>query len=232
MSKSTKANNDNTCKYCKKSFTRESTLASHMCPKKKRMTEQNTLSSRLGFRVYQMFYQMTTRAHKAKTFDDFINSSLYTAFVKFGRYLGHRDAVNAEKFAEYIIRNGMEMKEWSKDYVYDAYLQDLMKKETVEKALERSIVAMQEWAEENNTAFNKFFLEVSPGEATHIIRSGRMSPWVLYLAPSASTLMSQLSPEQGQLIGNIIDPNIWKARFTSRPSDVEFVYTVLDEAGL
>jgi hypothetical protein len=203
-----------------------------MCPKKKRMTEQNTLSSRLGYRVYQMFYQMTTRANKTKTFDDFINSNLYTAFVKFGRYLGNRDAISVEKFAEYVIRNGIEMRDWQKDYVYEAYLQEMMKKETAEKALERTLIAMQEWAVDNNTTFDRFFHEVTASEATHIIRSGRMSPWVLYLAESAGILMDKLTPEQSSMISNIIDPNIWKARFNIRKDDVKFVCSVLDQAGL
>jgi len=222
----------NTCKYCKKSFTKDSTLASHMCPKKRRMAEKDNLSSRLGFRVFQQFYKMTTAGQQPKTFEDFIKSSYYTDFVKFGRYLGQRDAIDTERFAAFVINNGVKLRDWRKDFVYESFLQELMNKEPADRALERTILTLQQWANENETTFNKFFEEVSTTEATHIIKAGRISPWVLYLSESAGSLLGRMSSEQGEMIGQIINPNIWKARFHKKQDDVQFVMEVLEAAGL
>jgi hypothetical protein len=203
-----------------------------MCPKKKRMAEKNTLSSRLGFRVFQRFYELTTTQKNPKTFEDFVGSQYYKDFVKFGRYLGQRDAIDTEKFTDFVITNGVKLRDWTKPHVYETFLQDLMKKEPAERALERTIITLNEWAEENNTTFNKFFEEVTTTEATHIIQAGRISPWVLYLSEEAGKLLGRMNREQGNLISAVIDPNIWKVRFANRPDDVDFVIDVLDKAGL
>jgi len=221
-----------TCKYCNKTFKTEKTLASHLCPRKRRMAEKDNLSSRLGFRVFQRFYELTTKSAKPKTFDDFIRSNYYTDFVKFGRHLGHRDAIDTERFIDFVIRNGVKLRDWRKDFVYETFLQELMNKEPADRALERTLLTMSEWATENDTTFNKFFDNVSTTEATHIIRSGRISPWVLYLSESAGSLLGRMSSEQGDMIKEIINPNIWKARFHKKPDDVAFVMEVLEQAGL
>ena len=48
-----------TCRYCKKSFSRENTLAIHVCEPKKRIQEQNETGVRLGFNAYLKFYEIT-----------------------------------------------------------------------------------------------------------------------------------------------------------------------------
>ena len=203
-----------------------------MCPKKRRMAEKDNLSSRLGFRVFQRFYEMTTAGQQPKTFEQFINSKYYTDFVKFGRHLGHRDAIDTERFIDFVIKNGVKLRDWRKDFVYESFLQELMNKEPAERALERTLLTMSTWATENNTTFNKFFDDVSTNEATHIIRSGRISPWVLYLSESAGSLLSRMSTEQGDMISEIINPSIWQARFHKKQDDVQFVIEVLEAAGL
>lgn len=203
-----------------------------MCPKKRRMAERDNLSSRLGFRVFQRFYELTTSQKTPKSFEDFINSQYYADFVKFGRYLGQRDAIDTESFTDFVITNGVKLRDWRKPHVYETFLQELMKKEPAERALERTILTLNEWAEENNTTYNKFFDEVTTTEATHIIQSGRISPWVLYLSEKAGNLLARMNSEQGQLIHAVIDPKIWQVRFANKPDDVEFVIDVLDKAGL
>ena len=122
--------------------------------------------------------------------------------------------------------------DWRKDFVYESFLQELMNKEPADRALERTLLTMSEWANANGTTFDKFFEEVTTNEATHIIRAGRISPWVLYLSESAGSLLGRMSSEQGVMIQEIINPNIWKGRFHNKPDDVQFVLEVLEAAGI
>ena len=196
------------------------------------MAEKDTLSSRLGFRVFQRFYELTTSQKTPKTFEDFVGSQYYKDFVKFGRHLSQRDAINTEKFTDFVITNGVKLRDWTKPHVYETFLQEHMKKEPAERALERTILTLSEWAEENNTTFDKFFDEVTTTEATHIIQAGRISPWVLYLSDRASNLLSRMTSEQGAMVQAVIDPKIWQVRFANKPDDVEFVVDILEKAGL
>lgn len=220
------------CKFCEKGFGSEKTLAVHMCVKKKRWAERDMIGARLGFRVFQRFYELTTNSKKPKSQEDFIDSKFYSDFVRFGRYLVELNPINADAFIDFVIRNGVKLKEWTADFVYDSFLEDFMKSEGPEMALERTILEMQEWANENKKQFSDFFKEVNANEATFLIRAGRISPWVLYLAPSADELFARLSPEQGKIINSVIDPSRWQARFMLKKDDVKFVTELLEEAGL
>ena len=76
------------CKYCGKKFTKESTLAVHLCEPKRRYQQQDERFVQLAFRAYQYFYKKTMpQTQKDRTYDDFAKSKYYTAFTKFGRYL-------------------------------------------------------------------------------------------------------------------------------------------------
>lgn len=223
---------DNLCKFCNKAFSSEKTLSVHMCPKKKRWTEKDNLAPRLAFRVFQRFYELTTSSKKAKTVEEFIDSRYYIDFVKFGRYLVELDPINADDFVTFVISNGVKLKQWRATYVYDTYLEDLMNKEPVTKAIERTIVTMDGWTKNNNCKLHDFFKLVNENEATYMIRNGRISPWVLYLAESADDLFSRMNTEQGKIIQEVMNPSKWKAKFLVKPDDVKFVKMLLKDAGL
>lgn len=223
---------DNSCKFCSKVFTSERTLSSHMCVKKRRWTDKDTIGARLGFRVFQRFSELSTNSKKVKTDMDFINSPYYADFVKFGRYLVELDPVYPEKFIDFVIRNGVKLKDWTASYVYDAYMGEMTKTELPEAAVERTILEMSQWCDANIVQLSDFFKSISAVEATFKIRAGRISPWVLYLAESADFLMSRLSPEQGKIIHTAIDPSKWQVIFMLKKADVDFVQTVLKESGL
>ena len=65
---------DNKCKWCEKTFRSERTLAAHMCPRKRRWADKDMTHVRLGYRVFQMFYELNTTVSKPKTMEDFIRS--------------------------------------------------------------------------------------------------------------------------------------------------------------
>jgi len=83
------------CKYCNKSYVKESTLAAHLCEPKRRWQQQNEAGVQLGFKAYLRFYEITQGSAKLKTYEDFIGSPYYLAFVRFGRYLIGIRAVNS-----------------------------------------------------------------------------------------------------------------------------------------
>jgi hypothetical protein len=203
-----------------------------MCPKKRRYADRDSIGSRLGFRVFQRFFELTTTAKNPKSFEDFIDSQYYTAFVKFGRHLAELNPINTDNFVDFVIKNSVKLKDWQKDYVYETYLVELMKKEPPERALERTMLFFTEWAEESGNNFNDFFRSATTQEAVYYLKTGKISPWVLYLAPSADGLMDRFNEEQYAMIEPIINPGIWTSRITKNQEDVKFIKTVLNEAGL
>lgn len=220
------------CKFCNKKFHREETLVTHLCVKKQRYNDRDNVGARLGFRAYQTFYKLESQAKAPKTLDDFIGSNLYTDFVKFGNHLANLKPMYIEKFVEYVIKNRVKLKDWSKDIVYYTYIEEFVKTEPATSAVDRTIEEILEWCEKNNSPFKDFFSNISPNEAAFLIKIGRISPWVLYLASSGEKLMNSFNQDHAKMISDIIDPGFWMKKFKKQEDDVDFLRGVLDEAGL
>jgi len=219
------------CKYCKNKFHKASTLSKHMCVKKRRHMEVDTPASRLGFRAFQRFYDITTNVKKQKTMHDFIDSPFYIDFVKFGNHLASLRPVYPDRFSDFVIKNSVKLKDWTKDFVYYTYVDNLVKSEPAEAATDRTITEIIAWTSQNNTIFTEFFYKVSPNEAAHMIKTGKISPWVLYLCNSGGELMDKFNDDHAKTIGSIIDPGFWMKKFKNN-NDVEYIKSILEQAGL
>lgn len=220
------------CKFCKTKFHKEVTLVTHMCVKKRRHMEIETPASRLGFRAFQRFYDLTTASKKPKSTQEFIDSAFYIDFAKFGNHLANLKPVYPDKFTDFVITNSIKLADWTKDFVYDTYIEDLVKKEPAIAATDRTITEMIEWSDNNKSPFNDFFSRISANEASHMIRTGKISPWVLYLCESGGLLMGKFNKDHEKIIGAIIDPGFWMKKFKKNNDDVEYIRQVLDQSGI
>lgn len=220
------------CQFCGKSFKREKTLAVHLCEAKRRWLNKDEKYVRLGFIAYKRFYEISMNDKKNKDYEHFSSSQYYTAFTRFGKYMTEINAIEPEKFIDFVIKSSIPLDRWTKDVVYNAYIQEISRKETAERALERTILLMQEWGEQNDRPYNVFFREISRPRAIHWIRSGRISPWVIFHCDSGIDLMSNFNDEEMKLVEDIIDPSFWTRKFEVRKDDVKFVSDILEKAGL
>lgn len=221
------------CKFCKKKFHKEITLTTHMCVKKQRYMDADAAGPRFGLRVFQRFYTLTIRGTKtAKSLDEFINSPYYIDFVKFGNHLATLRPLHPEQYIDYVLLNGVKLKDWSKDFVYDVYIEDLVRKEPADAGCERTISEIMKWSEENNTAFTDFFTAISANEAAYLVHMGLISPWVLYLSESGGNLIGRFNEDHAKMVSGIIDASFWMKRFKKSPDDVEFIRSLLEQVGL
>lgn len=220
------------CGFCQRAFTNESTLSAHMCPKKRRHLDKDTVASRMGLELYRRFMELNTNSRKPKTVEEFIDSRYYTAFIKLARHIMDLRPIEQDRFVDYLFTSGIKEKAWVRDSTYEKYVVDLLLKEAPTSGLERSIKVIGEWADENSIPLTEFFRTISPQEATHLVRYGKISPWVLYLADSADSLWERLSEEQADIIGAVIDPKAWRKKFETKSEDRRFIKGILDESGL
>ena len=223
---------NNTCKWCEKTFMSERTLSAHMCVKKRRMADKDLTHTRLGYRVFQMFYELNTSATKSKTYEDFVRSQYYEGFVKFGRSCVTNEYLNPEQFAEWLIKNGKKLADWSKDSLYDEFLLVYVKKEPGMKALERTIIYLDTWGKEQNKPWQDYFKDVTAPRAVHDIRSAKISPWMIYLCKSGEELQVKFSDEQVKMIEHIIDATFWMKQFANNKEEVAEVKNACEIAGI
>lgn len=220
------------CKFCSVKFHKEHTMVTHMCVKKRRHMDINTAGSRFGFRTFQRFYDISMQSKKPKTHDEFINSQYYIDFVKFGNHLALLKPLYTEQYIDFVIKNGVKLKDWTKDFVYEFYIIDLIQKEPAISATDRTITEIMEWCEKNNITFTDFFSSVNANEAAYLIKTGRISPWVLYLCSTGGNLLDRFNEDHSKMIGEIIEPGIWMRKFKKSDEDVNYIKGLLEQAGI
>ena len=220
------------CEYCGQGYTREKTLAVHMCQPKRRFLQRSEKRVQLGLYTFNQFYKLSAGAKKEKTHDDFDKSPYYNAFVKFGSFVNNVRPLYPEKYIDYVVTSGVKLDHWCREEMYETYAIELIKKEGVQTALERSIMTMMDWADENNTVWNHYFNYVSLNRAIYHIKDGKISPWLILNCKSGKQMMGKLNDEQLEIIYNIMDPQHWARRFQKQIKDVATVKEVVKESNL
>ena len=221
-----------TCQYCNHKFSKEKTLAVHVCEQKRRALAKTERHVLLGYDTYNKFYRKTQNSKQDKTYDEFARSPYYSAFVKFGSFVSNVNPLYPERFMDYVVTSGVKLDHWCRDALYDQYVIDLIKKETVETALERSISHMMAWGESNNAAWNHYFLYVSLSRACFDIKDGKISPWLVLNSSSGKAMLKKFSDEQLTAINVIMDIPFWLNKFKRLHADVELVKQVVRESNI
>jgi len=218
------------CEHCGKLFAKEKTLVVHICEQKRRHLSKGEKHVQMGLMTYQKFYEMSQKGKTQKTFEEFAASSYYTAFVKFGSFMVNTAPIYPEKFIEFVIKSGVKLDHWCRDELYDTYVSELIKIEPADGAIQRSIKTMMDWADANSASWEHYFQYVNLNRATHDIKEGLVSPWLVLNTKSGKEMLRRMNDEQLEIIGSVIDPQFWMRRFKSLPADVELIKDVIKEA--
>ncbi len=218
------------CEYCQKLFAKEKTLVVHICEQKRRHISRNEKHVQAGLLTFQKFYDFAQKGKTKKTFDDFVDSPYYTAFVKFGSFLVNTNPIYPEMFIDYVVKSGIKIDHWCRDELYDTYISELIKNEPADGAIQRSITTMMDWSDKNNAPWEHYFAYVNLNRATHDIKEGLISPWLVLNTKSGKEMLQRMNDEQLEIISAVIDPQHWIKKFKSLPADIELIKDVVKEA--
>lgn len=222
------------CRYCLKTFAKESTLASHACETKRRFQQEHEIGVQWGLQAYVIFYE-TTQSNKSRSYKDFVESPYYTAFVRFGRHCHSIHCINFTNYTRWLLKNNRKLDQWHHESNYVEWLFDYLRRENVHDALERSMKTIIDYMQEHpeyRNGHQDYFRLVNENRICYHITTGRVSVWAVYNCESGQDFLSRLNNEQLSSIVSFIDTDFWKAQFCDRREDTEFVRSVLKLAGL
>lgn len=220
-----------TCEFCKKGFKQEKTLINHCCEKKRRWLHREDRVYHLAFLSYSRFYELSFPKMKKRTYHDFMNSQYFSAFSNFAHHLQNLEMRDAHNFIDFLIKNNVALKEWTKMYVYEKFIRERNKKESIDDAAERNILIMKEWALENDTKWYNFFREVDIQDAKYLIKTGRLSPWMLFIGPG-DDIFSRMEEKDIVDIQGVLDVEIWRRKIAVNKIAVNNIVEILKDAGI
>lgn len=217
------------CEFCKRTFIRESTMLKHICEYKHRWIERDRRGNQIGFQSFVQFYKKHSTAKKEKTYEEFIKSSYYTAFIKFGNYCVEINALNVPRLVDYYLKNNIKIDSWASDKNYTEYLIDYLKTENPLDAVQRSIESCLDSAQEENLQPNDYLRYGNRNKICRTITNGKISPWVLYQSDGGKKFLDELPEDLIKLIYEYINPIQWAIKFSKQENDVKEVNDLLKE---
>jgi hypothetical protein len=221
------------CTFCGKVLQREISLIKHLCKKKKRYLERERQDVRFGYIAYRIFYDISypTR-RKAVSQEHFRESSVYDAFVRFGKYVVDVNAIAPEEFIRFAVQSKRSIDKWCSDSLYMEYVRLLNRVESYDRAIERTLLLAESWANKEGRELKNFFREIAPALAVQWIVSGRISPWVLFNSDSGKELLGKFSDEQFDLLQKAIDMKFWGKKFLDNIDDCHSIQAFLQSEGI
>lgn len=218
------------CDYCNSGFVREESLINHMCEKKRRWVIKDQKYVTIAFYAWQEFYRFNYS--RKKEYKEFINSRYYIDFIKFGKHLTDINVIEPYEFITFILKTNVKLKDWCKEWVYDSFVRYQTERESYDKAIERNILLMQQWAIQYKEHWANFFVNISTPLAVAYIKSGRLSPWVLYNSKTGMDLLERMSDEELGIVSSYINPKQWQKKFDKYPEEVDFIKKICKKAGV
>jgi len=223
------------CRYCEREFRKESTLAVHQCEQKRRWQQERETGVQWGLRAYLRFYEVTQGSAKLKSYEDFVASPYYSAFVRYGRHGVAIRNVNFIAYTDWLLKNNKKLDHWCKDSLYEEWLLEYLRRENVQDALERGLEEMQSYADDNpdlKNGFRDYFRYGNANRICHHITTGRVSAWIVFNCASGVEFLESLDEVLLAVVLPYIDPDYWHRRLQDYLADTEWVKHVLQEAGL
>lgn len=219
------------CEFCGRSFLRESTIFKHICEYKQRWMQKDLQGNRIGFQAWLQFYKKNTASKKNKTYEEFIKSAYYTAFVKFGTYCASINALNVSRFVDWLLKNQIKLDTWCQDTVYTKYLVDYLKTENPLDAIARSIETTIAMAENEKILSKDYLRYGNPNKICYAITTGKISPWMLYQSESGINFLDKIDATQQKMIIDYINPEQWAIKFKRDTENVKQVKELLNAGG-
>lgn len=219
-----------TCEYCGKAFKAERTVATHMCPQKKRWLQRNEQHVRLAHKFFSDWYRQAMGAKVDKTYEQFAKSQYYGAFVRFGLYVLETRVLAPERYLEWLIKNRTQVDLWCKDSIYNRYLAEQSKKETAERALERYVLHAEAWSERTGWHWTSYWENVKPFALVNDIKMGKISPWILLGYSRAKQSLDSLPVELLTDIAETIDLPFWQRKIDVNKPTIAWIESILESS--
>jgi len=231
MKKNSATKSEFGCDFCGRSFIRETTMAKHICENKRRWQDKDLKGNRIAFHAWINFYANHTPTKKQKTYLDFIKSSYYLAFVKFGHYCVNVNAINIGRYADWLLSNQIKIDKWISDTNYTKFIIEYLREEDPLDAIARSIETMIKISSDEKIE-NKDALRYGPvNRICYEISKGKVSPWILYQSESGLGFLASMDETQQQMVLDYIDPERWAIKFKRDAHRIAEVKELLSQAG-
>jgi hypothetical protein len=193
--------------------------------------DKDKQGNRLGFQSWIEFYKKNSASKKQKTYEEFIRSAYYIAFVKFGSYCIDVNVLNVSRYIDWLLKNQIKIDSWCQDSNYTKFLIEYLRIEDPMDAIARSIETTINMAEVERILSKDYLRYGNSNKICYAITTGKLSPWILYHSASGKEFLDKLDESQIKMVIEYLNPELWAIKFKREPENVDEVKSLLTMAG-
>jgi hypothetical protein len=168
---------------------------------------------------------------KNRTYEEFIKSAYYIAFVKFGNYCSEVNVINVSRYVDWLLKDNVKLDQWASDTVYTKFLCEYLRIEDAFDAIARSVEKCAELSGNENIQPNDILRFGNVNRVCYAISTGKVSPWMLYQSDSGISFLESLNPDHIKIINDYINPEQWALKFHREPELTKRIKDTLKQAG-
>lgn len=220
----------NKCSYCDRTFKKISTLMVHSCEEGRRNKQKNEQHVQIGLSAFVKFFKKSL--NQIKTYDDFVKSQYYLAFVRFGHYVKDIHCANPRAYTDWLINNNIALDKWTTDKNYDLFLRNWIFIENHMDAADRSFNSIIEWADSHKKDVSDYFTQATNAYIVNDISYAKVSPWIVYCSNSGADWLAKTNPEELKIMWAMLDPDRWQSKLIKDVSSKKEITELCREVGL
>lgn len=197
------------------------------------MLREDEIQTPIGQSAWALYQDwMTAYKRVAPSTSIFLTSKYYATFIKFAKYIKELNIPDIDIFIALMKEKDISPTIWTNDEVYALYLEYLDRRISPIKQAEITINTLFKLSDEYECDVADVFNKVHPNETLQLIRSRRISPWLLMHSAAFKKLMIRCTPEQRSLFEALIRPQYWKYKFDKNPEIGKMMKKYAEEMGI
>lgn len=218
------------CRACHKHFMREHAFMAHECTQLKREKEIKTPTGQAAWNYYTTWMR---KQHKLPPpIDTFLTSKYYRTFITFAEFVRKVQLPLPDKFIWYMVTRNYPPSLWKHDDVYDLYINFIDMTLSPMSQVTASIDMILKITDACEVDPSEFFTLLTPNEVIQLVRTRKISPWLLLFSKKFVEFFSNMNLEQQRILEAIIQPSEWDDRKKKFETEVQTIKLYIQELGL
>jgi hypothetical protein len=209
------------CAACNKGYKTETGLKKHKCDVKARLKAvEETGVGRLAFIYYKQWHKK--KGYKTPTVDNFIKSTQFKGFIRFGSFVRNNNIPSAEHFIDFALDSGFNPSLWTNDKVYKGYLDYVSRLPIGElaKIHIRQLNVLSGKFKCSNEVMARLF---TVSDYLSLIQSRAFTPFVLLRSKVFLKKLYHASDEELSTFKRLIDIQAWEKVIENHPEEISVI---------
>lgn len=192
----------------------------HRCRERERLDE---LRSPIGQAAYSYYTAwMKQKKHSVPKMEIFVESSLYSTFIKFAHHTYRVKMPNPITFIRLMVENDIQPSLWCRDNVYALYIQSYDKVIDPPQQFMDSLELAHQLAKERKVEPSEIFQTLGINELLVLIQKKKLSPWFLIASGSFRAFMKAQSELNYSQLYDAVQVGPMVMRIKNDPEATEF----------